>query len=188
MAADALVFDREATSIRAVIPTPSGGHIAMAGFPGLLSGIDGTPYLDPEQMAETLRGLRRTGALSLMVLTEEAELPEGAFALLRTEAKKAGLALAFGAIKDFGVPGEAFLAQWPAQQRACLSALLRGETVALCCQYGAGRSGLVAALLLMASGMKAHAAIHLVRSHFGEAIENAAQENWLRDREGPDVG
>ena len=30
-------FDPEATSIRAVIPTPRGGHLAMTGFPGLLS-------------------------------------------------------------------------------------------------------------------------------------------------------
>lgn len=182
MTADAIAFDRDATSIRAVIPAPGGGHIAMSGFPGLDSGIDGTPYLDPEQMAETLRGLRRVGALSLMVLTEEAELPEGAFALLRAEAEKAGLALHFGAIEDFGVPDDAFLAQWPARESASLAALRRGESVALCCQYGAGRSGLVAALLLIACGMGAKAAIRLVRSHFGEAIENAAQENWLRRR------
>ena len=174
-------FDRDATSIRAVIPTPVGGYIAMAGFPGLQSGIDGTPYLDPEHMGETLNGLRRTGARVLMVLTEEEELPSEAFALLRAKGEEAELELVFGAIEDFGVPQASFLDGWPAQERRFLAALQGGETVALCCQYGAGRSGLIAARLLMAGGLSAEAAITLVRSHFGEAIENADQENWLRD-------
>ncbi|MFG6558160.1 hypothetical protein [Sulfitobacter sp. 1A15258] len=79
MSRDVPLFDPEATSIRAVIPTPRGGHLAMTGFPGLLTHVDGSAYLDPHQMRETLEGLRAAGARELLVLTEEVELPDGAF-------------------------------------------------------------------------------------------------------------
>ncbi|NUH64802.1 hypothetical protein HTT03_05735 [Sulfitobacter sp. S0837] len=173
-------FDGEATSIRAVFATPRGGHIAMAGFPGLATDVDGAAYLDPAQMDETLAGLVRTGARRLLVLTEEEELPEGAFDLLRGAAEQQGLTLWFSSIRDFSVPDEGFMTKWPGHETRCLAAFERGETIALCCQYGAGRSGLTAALLLIACGMSASKAIPFVRRNFSEAIENQVQENWLR--------
>ena len=62
-------------------------------------------------------------------------------------------------------------------------ALAAGETVALSCQYGAGRSGVIAAWLLIGCGLAAADAIALVRAHFPEAIENRLQERWLLDVE-----
>lgn len=183
MSRDVPFFDPVATSIRAVIPTPRGGHLAMTGFPGLLTHVDGTAYLDPQQMRETLEGLRAAGARELLILTEEAELPEGAFPLISKISRPLGLRLSFAPIEDFNVPSDRFLAQWPAH-RACLEAALEaGETVALSCQYGAGRSGLIAAWLLIGAGMSAAEAIALVRSHFPEAVENRLQENWLLEVE-----
>jgi hypothetical protein len=183
MSVDLLYFDPEATSIRAVIPTPRGGHLAMTGFPGLLTHVDGSAYLDPHQMAETLEGLRATGARQLLILTEEAELPEGAFPLISQISQPLGLKLSFAAIQDFNVPGDAFLAQWPERRADFEQALDAGETVALSCQYGAGRSGLIAAWLLMETGLPAGDAIALVRDHFAEAIENSLQETWLLEVE-----
>lgn len=172
-------FDPDATSIRAVIPTPRGGHLAMTGFPGLLTHVDGSPYLDPQHMAETLEGLRATGARKLLILTQEEELPEGAFALISEVSQSVGLTLSFAAIEDFNVPDDAFLAQWPGLQARFEQALDGGETVALSCQHGAGRSGLIAAWLLIEAGLSAAEAITLVRDHFPEAIENRLQEDWL---------
>jgi len=174
------VFDPDITSIRAVFPTPRGGLIAMSGFPGLESDIGGTAYLDPERMEETLAGLMAVGAKQLLVLTEEAELPATAFTLLNEVADRMGLRLSFASIQDFSVPDAGFLKVWSELEARFLIALEQGETVALCCQYGAGRSGLTAAMLLMACGMSAGDAIPFVRQHFSEAIENATQENWLR--------
>ena len=176
-------FDPEATSIRAVIPTPRGGHLAMTGFPGLLTHVDGSAYLDPHQMAETLEGLRATGARQLLILIEEAELPEGAFPLISKVSQPLGLRLSFAAIQDFNVPCDAFLTQWPERRAGFEQALDAGETVALSCQYGAGRSGLIAAWLLMGAGLPAGDAIALVRDHFPEAIENRLQETWLLEVE-----
>ena len=179
MSRDVPFFDPEATSIRAVIPTPRGGHLAMTGFPGLATHVDGAAYLDPQQMRETLEGLRAAGARELLILTEEAELPEGAFPLISKISRPLGLRLSFAPIEDFNVPCDGFLAQWPAHRARLEAALDAGETVALSCQYGAGRSGLIAAWLLIEAGLPAAEAIALVRRHFSEAIENRLQENWL---------
>ena len=183
MSVDLPFFDPEATSIRAVIPTPRGGHLAMTGFPGLLTHVDGSAYLDPHQMVETLEGLRATGARQLLILTEEAELPKGAFPLISEVSQPLGLTLSFAAIQDFNVPGDAFLTQWPERRAGFEQALAAGETVALSCQYGAGRSGVIAAWLLIGCGLAAADAIALVRAHFPEAIENRLQERWLLDVE-----
>ncbi len=183
MLVDAPAFDPEFTSIRAVIPTPRGGYLAMTGFPGLLTHVDGTPYLDPQQMTETLKGLRAVGARQFLVLTEEEELPNGAFALISDISQQVGLEIRFAAIEDFNVPGEAFLRQWPEHRARFEQALDAGEAVALSCQYGAGRSGLIAAWLLMGAGLPAAKAVAVVREHFHEAIENQLQENWLLDRD-----
>ncbi len=183
MPIDAPLFDPEMTSIRAVIPTPRGGNLAMTGFPGLLTHVDGSAYLDPQQMTETLEGLYAVDAHRLLILTEEAELPKDAFLLIGQVSQKVGLELHFAEIQDFNVPGEAFLKQWPDLRDRFVQALDAGETVALSCQYGAGRSGLIAAWLLMRAGLPAANAIALVRAHFPEAIENRLQENWLLNRE-----
>ncbi|WCE71425.1 hypothetical protein PL336_06210 [Sulfitobacter faviae] len=183
MSHDVPFFDPEATSIRAVIPTPRGGHLAMTGFPGLLTHVDGSAYLDPQQMRETLGGLRAAGARELLVLTEEVELPDGAFPLILKTSQSLGLRLSFAPIEDFKVPCDRFLPEWPAHRVRFEAALEAGETVALSCQYGAGRSGLIAAWLLNGAGMPAAEAIALVRSHFPEAIENRLQENWLLEVE-----
>ncbi len=172
-------FDRDATSIRAVIPTPMGGHIGMSGFPGLVSDLDGTPCIDPSHAHETLTGLKDVGADTVIILTEESELPKDAFPIVSDIAKEAGLSLVFMSIEDYSVPSSTFMAAWRERQQENHRVLASGSTLALCCQYGAGRSGLVAAMLLVEAGMTPGDAIALVRQHFDEAIENDDQENWL---------
>ncbi|SFD46536.1 hypothetical protein SAMN04488523_10157 [Sulfitobacter brevis] len=172
-------FDRDATSIRTMIPTKRGGYISTAGFPGLRLRAEGTPYIDRERLHETLVTLRNTGARRLLVLPEEAELPDGAFALVRAAAASLAIDVQFAAIADYSVPEAAFMAGWPQRKAAFLAALVAGETVALCCRHGAGRSGMIAALLLMGCGLPASEAIGLVRNHFDESIETQEQEDWL---------
>ena len=57
----------------------------------------------------------------------------------------------------------------------------RGGTVAFACQYGAGRSGLMAAYVLLQCGMRLEDAVATVRDHFAEAIESEIQMTWLTE-------
>ena len=167
-------------SIRAVIPHPAGGQIVMTGFPGLDTGMDGAAVFMPDYCRETLSGLQAYGAESLVVLAERDELDTVFFGSLEAAAAEIGLALMFFPIVDYSVPSNEAAADWDmaAAQRA--EAFASGATMAFCCQYGAGRSGLMASRCLIEAGMPPDAAIALVRSHFPEAVESELQEQWLR--------
>ncbi|MBT0959376.1 hypothetical protein IV417_18450 [Alphaproteobacteria bacterium KMM 3653] len=151
----------------------------MAGFPGLETSVDGSAYIDAEAMALTTQKMAKLGAKLFVILTEEQELPEGSFAFLQQAAGDSGLTLHFMPIVDFEVPRAEFMAKWPALWADIRARLVNGETVACSCQYGAGRSGLLAAFTLIEQGMEPQDAIALVRSHFDEAIESTMQEDWL---------
>ncbi len=167
-------------SIRAVIPHPAGGAIAMAGFPGLETSIDGSALFLPEACRETLQGLRELGATSLTLLVEADELDAEFIPSLIDIANEVGLSITHFPIVDYSVPTEAQSNDWDTSRSHRAAALSRNETCAFACQYGAGRSGLMAARVLMEGGMTVDAAIALVRSHFAEAIESDEQEEWLR--------
>lgn len=171
-------------SMRAVIPHPWGGAVAMTGFPGLETDFDGTAVFTPDHCAETLQGLFDAGARELVVLVEQDELDPVAFELLESTAAQVGLVIRYHPIVDYSVPSEA-LAKAFQDLRSDREALLRGGgTLAFSCQYGAGRSGLMACWSLMEAGLSADAAISRVRSHFAEAVESEAQECWLQALDG----
>jgi protein-tyrosine phosphatase len=95
-----------------------------------------------------------------------------------TESK--GLQFFWFPIPDQGVPastGEAlkFLTQLTA-------ALGAGENVAVHCRQGIGRSGMLAAALLMTSGMAASEAVDVVTKALGiDVPETSGQREWLQD-------
>ncbi len=169
-------------SIRAAIPHPAGGLVVMTGFPGLETGVDGSAVFMPDQCAETLHGLRALGADTLTVLIESDELDESFLKFLEAAAKAEGLALVHFPIVDYSVPSDENAAAWAKGLVDRLDAFRAGQTRAFSCQYGAGRSGLMAALCLIEGGETPERAITLVRQHFSEAIESDEQEVWLRER------
>ncbi|GAB5445953.1 protein-tyrosine phosphatase family protein [Gymnodinialimonas sp.] len=166
-------------SMRARIAHPLGGAVIMTGFPGLETGFDGTATFLPEACRDTLDGIRAQGGDSLVVLVERDELDPIGFDLLERTAAEVGLALQYFPIVDYSVPSDAGVQAWTAQRAARAAKLRAGGTLAFSCQYGAGRSGLMAAWCLMEAGISAAQAIALVRSHFAEAVESEAQEEWL---------
>lgn len=172
--------DLDGTSVRAVIECPRDGRFIMLGFPGLSISADGNAYLDPERLDLTITALSALDVRILIALTQHEELPLEAFGLLSAAAASENVLLRHLPVVDFGIPDEAFREEWRRLAPDVHSLLDRGSSIASACQHGAGRSGLVAALVLVERGMEPRAAIDLVRCHFAEAIENAAQEHWLQ--------
>ncbi len=155
----------------------------MAGFPGLDTGFDGSAVFTPESCEDTLKGLAAHGTRMLIVLVERDELDEIGFALLERTAKGLGLAVRHFPIVDYSVPSDDLRRIWE-DGRAERQALLRGGgTLAFSCQYGAGRSGLMASWTLMEAGLGAVQAMDIVRGHFPEAVESEDQEAWLLAQE-----
>lgn len=167
-------------SVRAVIPHPLGGTIAMTGFPGLETGFDGAAVFTPEHCRETLEGLHAHGARRLVVLVERDELDPMGFELLESTAVQLGLTIIYHPIVDYSVPSDATAQVWRGERAEREAVLRAGGTLAFSCQYGAGRSGLMASWTLMEAGLSADDAITLVRQHFAEAVESVDQEQWLQ--------
>ncbi|WP_163847463.1 protein-tyrosine phosphatase family protein [Pseudooceanicola aestuarii] len=151
----------------------------MSGFPGLEIGVEGSAYISPEQLGETMAALAERGVARMVILAEEDELPAGAFADVQWVAQSRGVALEFLSIPDFSTPGTAFMTRWRDLSPALHSLLAQGGTFACACQYGAGRSGVLTAMILIEAGLPALAAIARLRQDFPEAVENSAQEDWL---------
>ena len=85
------------------------------------------------------------------------------------------------AIPDQGVPGLIDAQQLVLECRDLLDA---GEHIVLVCMGGLGRSGTIAACVMVEAGLDAHTAIEQVRLIRGSrAVETLAQEHFVRDYE-----
>lgn len=171
-ACDELANHRRAS----LVPVPdTAGRLHLSACPGTREG-----EADRTAVRRDLERIAASGARRLVTLVEAKELPL-ALPDWRAEVAAAGLALLHLPIADYGVPDAAFEAGWAA---AGLAARLEaGETVALHCRAGLGRTGTIAArLLIECSGLDAEAAVAMVRRlHAAEAVETAAQIDHLRD-------
>ena len=85
-------------------------------------------------------------------------------------------------IVDYGSPDEAFESSWSAHRDRALRLLAEGGKVLVHCRGGQGRSGTIAAALLINGGMTSADAIAEVRRSRPAAIETAGQEIWLNTR------
>ena len=85
-------------------------------------------------------------------------------------------------IVDYGTPGPEFERRWPAHRRRALKLLKDGGKVLVHCRGGQGRSGTIAAALLIAGGLAPADAIAEIRRSRPAAIETAEQEVWLFTR------
>ena len=83
-------------------------------------------------------------------------------------------------IRDREAPGPAFEAAWALAAPQVHRRLDAGELVTLHCRAGLGRTGTVAARVLVERGLAPSAAIALVRSHRPGSIETALQEAYVR--------
>lgn len=84
-------------------------------------------------------------------------------------------------IRDSDIPDERFEIAWPEVFRKVENILKMGGGVVIHCRGGLGRSGLVAARLLVEEGMTPDEAILLVRRVRPGAIETWEQESYVRE-------
>lgn len=168
-----------ATSVRTEIPCPGGGKIVTLGFPGLSFDVRGNSIIDRERMEATLDDTALGACRLLVVLLEKSELPEDAWELLADLAGSRSIRIEHLPIRDYEAPDAVFVRKWQMLEAGIAQELAHGGTVALSCHYGAGRSGTIAAGMLMDHGLSAADAIATVRGHFPESIESEKQLVWL---------
>ena len=82
-------------------------------------------------------------------------------------------------IRDGGVPDDVFEAAWREVGKRLHELLRGGRSILLHCLGGLGRSGMVAARLLVELGENPHVAIDRVRGARPGTIETSAQERYV---------
>ncbi len=167
-------------------PAPSVSRLDLPGFTGALL-LGPCPGRRKEALDDTasraaltgdLSRLAAKGATGLLSLVEAKEFPDGFASAIRG----AGLEWTHLPIPDYGVPDADFMAGW---RRLDLARRLReGESWAIHCRAGLGRTGTIAALLFVESGMSAADAVAQIRrEHDAAAVETQAQADFLVARE-----
>lgn len=144
------------------------GALGIAPCPGLSAGLDAD-----------IATLRDWGAGVVVSLIEPDEYTALGVSDLPERLRAAGIAHHALPIPDFGLPDPDTLAAWTVLAAQLRHDLAQGGRALIHCRGGLGRSGTLAAHLLITGGMPPRAAIDTVRRLRPGAIETAGQERWL---------
>jgi len=153
---------------------PSGGRLILSAQPASRG---------PTRQA--LAPYRAAGAGLLISLLPAHELSALGLQSLAEHCEQAALRWANCPIDDFAAPAAAFEAAWQQIAPAVHALLDRGDSVALHCRAGLGRTGTVAARILLERGFQVQAAVDLVRQARPGAIETQVQEAYLQSQSWP---
>jgi protein-tyrosine phosphatase len=153
------------------------GAVGMLPLPGLVILRRGERTIDADQQEQVLDVLKSRGTTLLVSLLDQTECDADDSEHLQRAAELRGIRLVCAPILDFSAPDETL--DWPRLAQAILGELSLGRGAAFCCLAGYGRSGMMAARVLIETGMPPQDAIAAVRSARPGAIESEAQVSYL---------
>lgn len=142
-------------------------------------GLMRCPGAGPQSLDADIALIRDWGADLVVTLVENGELAELRLSGLAAAMTAQGLTQRHLPIRDYDVPGPKTLDLWRGLSPQVHSLLARGGRVLVHCRGGLGRSGTMAALMLVEQGVPVDRAITQIRAARPGAIETPAQEAWL---------
>jgi predicted protein tyrosine phosphatase len=160
------------------------GRLGMTFAPGMRAGSLGGRW--ERELATDIRRLEKEfGADVLVSLLERNEYHGYRIPELLEKPSVGGVEILRFAIKDMGVPQEAETERYEAFVQKILRRLERGQNVVVHCRGGLGRTGTVAACVLVALGRHtADEAIAAVREARKGTVQTREQEDFVRLFEG----
>ncbi len=155
-----------------------GGRIGMTFCPGKrdLNAMTGAWERD---LGSDLQTIANWGASALVTLMEDHELELLAVPELGQRTVSLGMAWVHLPIRDVSIPDAAFEAAWQGEGRALRDRLAAGQDIVVHCRGGLGRTGLVAARLLIELGESPAVALKRVRAARPGAVETREQEAYV---------
>lgn len=158
-----------------------GAKLGMTLCPGKHQPDGSTGWWERDLESDLVR-IAASGAAALVTLMEEPELEDMKVpaAALAQAASKHGIEWHHLPIRDGSVPDSRFHQRWPVTGARLRGHLRAGRSVVIHCKGGLGRSGMIAARLLVELGWDPEHAIKEVRRARPGAIETAAQEEHVR--------
>jgi ADP-ribosyl-[dinitrogen reductase] hydrolase len=168
--------------IDAVEVPGTGGLIGMAVCPGKDEyaglGIPSGPW--KRDLELDLKVVRDWGAQALVSLIEDYEFELLGVPELPEKTENLGIRWFHLPIVDVGIPDERFEEEWETTGKELRRILADGGRIVLHCRGGLGRTGTIAARLLVEFGVDPRAAIAKVRQARPGAIQTREQEEYVR--------
>jgi len=127
-----------------------------------------------------LEEISQWGANGILCLVEPHELVLNKVEALPSSAQNAGIWWKHLPIIDMDIPNQAFEDVWAVEGERIRHALRIGERVAIHCYAGLGRTGMIAARILVEFGVDPEQAIKRVRRENRRRIQNKSQANFVR--------
>ncbi|MCP1726887.1 ADP-ribosyl-[dinitrogen reductase] hydrolase [Natronospira proteinivora] len=159
------------------LPMPAlKGVLGLSRCPGTGDLIMSTGH---RRLHDDLRAISDWGAVGLLTLNEQTELSWLGLSDLPSQAHAMGLAWWHCPIPDFCAPGRAFESAWQSAGQAIWEELAAGHRITIHCLAGLGRTGTVAARLLIEQGVEPETAIRQVRQARPGAIQSEDQFKYL---------
>jgi len=156
-----------------------GGRIGMCCCPGRHHPL-ATSSAWQHNLQSDLECIRSWGASTLVTLMETFELQEYGVADLPERAAETGLNWIHLPIRDMDIPSTEFAIHWRESGADLRYRLMLGEAIVIHCLGGLGRTGMLAARLLIEFGLQPEQAIRAVRKARTGTIQTRAQEVWIR--------
>lgn len=162
----------------AQVAIPGGGVIGLAHCPGR-NHIDGQGRRWNRNLAADLAAIRAWGAVMLISLIEAKEFASLGVGGLGEAARAAGFDWHHLPIQDMHPPDAAFEGNWRETTETIDRLFEKQGRLLLHCAGGLGRTGTIAARILIERGIPAAKAMETVRAARPGAIETTAQEAFL---------
>jgi ADP-ribosyl-[dinitrogen reductase] hydrolase len=154
------------------------GVIGMTFCPGKKDPYSPSGPWDRE-LETDLRAIREWGAEAIVTLVEKFELDFLGVSDLPRKVRKTGMQWFFLPIVDFSVPDRDFESKWQTAGGELRRILRDGGRIVIHCRGGLGRTGTIAARLLVEFGMAPKEAIRAVRKARPGAIQSVSQEKYV---------
>jgi ADP-ribosyl-[dinitrogen reductase] hydrolase len=159
------------------------GVIGISSCPGMK--VFSTLDLYEDRIDNDLQSIRNWGASTIVSLLEISELAMLGITDLPDKAHSMNLLWLHLPIRNMGLPDETFEESWRWAGPKLLKLLKEGQRILVHCKEGIGRSGIVAARLLIESGVDPGRAMKTVRkARPGSLVLNAHEDycHSLADR------
>lgn len=132
------------------------------------------------ELAESLSQLKSQGVKAIVTAISEQEMQDKGVAALGALTQELGMAWHHIVIEDDEAPQADFAAKWQLASPSIQALLAQGDKVALHCMGGSGRTGLLAAHLLLEQGWPLEKIVTEVQALRPGAFTKAVQQDYIQ--------